>query len=602
MTIASREKSVPEPTEAPVRPRIIACAYAVAAVASLAALYDSGAGYNDYQIQQGGVHWLLESEVVFYFWYALWGSLAALFGALALMHTRLPERVLGLLTRVLARPLPLVAAAALVVLLGASLFRGLTLLDQAVADDEATYAFQAETLLQGRIVNPAPELPTYYKNQFVQIDEHGWFGQYPLGHPLVLALGELLHLRAAIIPLLGLCSVFCTFALGLRLFEPKRAALGALLLALSPQWVWTHATLLSQPSSVVFMLLGLLALLRLQDEGRLIWALLSGCAWGAVVLIRPMPGVLLVAAAFAAHAHGLVRARAWGRLSQQLLAAAPGVFAAAAIIALTNYVESGNPFVAAYKTLHGGYGAVPTRLGLTANSLGGALVRQNFWLFGWTLSFVFLPFARPRRGALLFWGMIAADYAYRLIVPKTVVGTTGPIYVFEAVPFLALATADGAVRLSGWLKERLQIERARAWIAAGALASWLVALAAFVPVMARAANLSSIARVRVFDLLEATHASHALVFANHLVLPERVVTWAYFPPNPSPTLDDQYLFVRQPRGAGGPRKAYEFWMREYPTRRAFLYEDSWKGQLFTELQPGQPPPEAASLRDLVEPR
>ena len=593
---------MPDRSDSLVRPHVIAIVYAAAAAACVAALYDTGARYNDFQIPQAGVHHLLDGEVVFYLWYAVWGSAAALFGTLALMRTQLPERLLGLLDRVSARPEPLVAAGALLVVIGALLFRGLVLFDQAVADDEATYLFQAQTLLQGRLTNPVPEFSVFYANQFVIINEHGWFGQYPIGHPLVLALGELLHARMVIIPLIGLCSVALTYALGRRLFDPKHAAIGAALLALSPQFVWTHGTLLSQPGSLLFMLLGVLALLRLQDDQKLVWAALSGLAWGFSLLIRPMPGVLFIAVAFVWHAAPLLRERKWGALFAQLAAAAPGVLLGLGVIAFTNAVESGNPFVAAYKTLHGGYGAMPNRVGLVANSIGGAFVRQNFWLFGWTLSLAFVPFTRPRRAPLLFWGLIAADYLYRLIVPKTVVGITGPIYVFEVVPLLVLGTVDGASRAVQWLSARLQLSRARAWVSSAALASTLVALVTFVPVTLFAANLSSVARVRVIELLEQAGAERALVFANHLVMPDRNLTWAYFPPNPSPTFDDPYLFVRQPPGQGGPRQAYEFWTRKFPDRRAFMYADSWKGMLFTELQPGQPPSAAATLRDLVEPR
>lgn len=591
---------MPDRSDSLLRPQMIAIVYAAAAVACVVALYDTGARYNDFQIPQAGVHHLLEGELVFYFWYALWGSAAALFGTLALMRTQLPERLLCVLDRVASRPEPLVAAGALLVVIGALLFRGLVLFDQAVADDEATYLFQAQTLLQGRLTNPVPEYSVFYANQFVIINEHGWFGQYPIGHPLVLALGELLHARMLIMPALGLGSVALTYALGRRLFDRKHAALAAALLALSPQFVWTHGTLLSQPGSLLFTLLGTLALLRLQDEQKLVWAALSGLAWGCLVLIRPMPGALFIAVAFACHAAPFLRERKWGMWLQQLAAAAPGVLLGFGVIAFTNAVESGDPFVAAYKTLHGGYG-VPNRVGLVANSIGGAIVRQNFWLFGWTLSLVFVPFTRPRRAAHLFWGLIAAEYLYRLIVPKTVVGITGPIYMFEVVPLLVLGTVDGAARAVAWLA-RLQLPRARAWVGSAALASTLVSLLTFVPVTLFAANLSSVARVRVIELLEQAGAEQALIFANHLVMPDRNLTWAYFPPNPSPAFDDHYLFVRQPPGQGGPRQAYEFWTRKFPDRRAFLYADSWKGMLFTELQPGQPPSAAATLRDLVEPR
>jgi hypothetical protein len=315
-----------------------------------------------------------------------------------------------------------------------------------------------------------------------------------------------------------------------------------------------------------------------------------------------MPGALLLGVGLASHAVWQRRAsreRGWGAFALQLMAAAPGVALGIAGIALTNYAESGNPFVAAYKTIYGNYGTLAGVAGNVSNSFGGALVRQNFWLFGWTLSLAFLPFCRPHRAATLFWGMIAADYAYRLLVAKTVVGTTGPIYVFEAVPWLALATVDGALALAQRLG-KLGLARSRAWVVAAALSSSLVALLTFVPIELRSAYLGSEARSRVFGLLEQAGAKNALIFANHLVMPDRLISWAYFPPNPSPAFDDPFIFVRQPPGKGGPRTAYEFWRLQFPARRAFLYTDTPRGQLFTELHADAPPPAAAALQDLVE--
>jgi hypothetical protein len=598
------EPSVLERVDSRVRPQLKVVMYAALAVTGIVALYDTGARYSDFAIAQGGVNHLVESEIVFYFWYALWGTGAAIAAVLALMQTRVPERVLGALAAGLARPRVTVAVAALVVFASAIAFRAFALLNQAVADDEATYLFEAQTLLQGRLVNPLPQYSAYYTNQFIVLSDRAWYGQYPIGHPLLLALGELLQLGWLIVPLLGVCSVWLTYLVGVKLFEPKRAAAAACLLALSPQFVWTHATLLSQTSSACFMLLGAWALLRLQDEGRLGWACLAGLAWGFMLLIRPMPGVLLLGVALASH--GVSRWRVarpatprWGVFSLQLMAAAPGVALGIAGIALANYAESGSPFVSAYKTIHGNYGALAGGAGNVSNSFGGALVRQNFWLFGWTLSFAFLPFCRPRRSASLFWGMVAADYAYRLLVAKTVVGTTGPIYVFEAVPLLALASVDGALALAQRLG-KLALARARAWVVAAVIASSLVGLVTFVPIEMRSAYLGSVARSRVFGLIERAGAERALIFANHLVMPDRLVSWAYFPPNPSPAFDDPFIFVRQPGGAGGPRVAYEFWKRQYPTRRAFLYTDTPRGQLFTELRADAPPAASASLQDLVE--
>ena len=74
-------------------------------------------------------------------------------------------------------------------------------------------------------------------------------------------------------------------------------------------------------------------------------------------------------------------------------------------------------------------------------SLGNTLLRQFFWLLGCPLLVLLALRARPRRATLLLWGMIASAYAYRLLVPKTVLATTGPIYVME---ICLLYTSDAA--------------------------------------------------------------------------------------------------------------------------------------------------------------
>ena len=48
---------------------------------------------------------------------------------------------------------------------------------------------------------------------------------------------------------------------------------------------------------------------------------------------------------------------------------------------------------------------------------------------------------------MLLAAMVIAEYAYRVVFPKTVVSATGPIYVTEIVPLLALASASGMAEI-----------------------------------------------------------------------------------------------------------------------------------------------------------
>ncbi len=578
-----------------------ALVFAALGVGCVAALFDSGAQYGGFALRQVGVEYIDDRELAFFAFYALWGSLATFFFALALFRGGLAERLYAGVEQALSRPRLMVGLAALLVLCGSVALRELVLQDQPIADDEATYLFEAQTLLHGRVLNPPPPEASFFQNQFVIVNHSGWYGKYPIGHPLVLALGEALGARLLVVPLLGLLAVLLAFRVGCRLFGPRRAALGASVLLISPQFVWTHATQLSQPTSALLMLAGMAAVLRLDEDPRLRWAALAGASFGLELMVRPLPGALFLLVAAAHQLAGLLRdPAARGARFKQLLAAAPFVLAGALGVLGVNYAQTSNSLSSGYASF-GPYGVLASNQGLISISLGGALLRQSFWLFGWTFSLAFVPLARPKRAQLLFWGMIAADYAYRVLVPKTVVSTTGPIYVFEAVPLLALATADGLARAVAPL-QRLGVQRPRAWLVASVAAASLVALAAFAPVQLRAAYLSSAMRLRLFEVLAARHAAPALVFANEIVSPKREVTWAYYPPNPSPTLDDEIIFVRLPSGAGGPRTAYGFWRRRFPQRRAFLFVDQLGGALLEELQGDDPPPAEMTLADLAAAR
>jgi hypothetical protein len=557
----------------------------------LFAFFDMSSQYDRFKLPQYGVDAIDIRELGFYLWYTFWGTAAVLALTFALVRADLARYLVRGVERVLSRPGRLAAIAALCVLGCAFAVRHFVLLHQPVTDDESTYVFEAQTLLHGRVVNPLPEHQELFTNAFIILDQHGWYGKYPIGHPLVLAIGEALKARSLVIPVVGALSLWLAFLIGNQLFDRKRAALAVALLALSPQFVLTHATLLSQPSSALFMLLGMWALLHAPSDGRLRWPALAGAAFGFLLLVRPMPGVLIV---LAAGVHELLqgwrseqpptlRSRA-----QRLLMMAPGLALGVAVFAWVNHLQAGHATTTGYETVHHGYGFLANPAGEIPSSFAAALARQNFWVLGWTASLVFVPFARPRRGALLFWGMIAADYAYRILVPKVMVSTTGPIYVFECVPLLVLAIADGATRIEPLLA-RLSSRPPRAWLAAFGVCATLVGLLLFVPIELRSAHRSSELRARVYRLLAKQHVKRALVFLYMLVDSNRGETWAYYPPNPSPSLDDDVLFLHSPRPEEGATAALDLWRTRFHDRRVFAYVDSGEHPFFHEVHLDQLP-------------
>ena len=75
-----------------------------------------------------------------------------------------------------------------------------------------------------------------------------------------------------------------------------------------------------------------------------------------------------------------------------------------------------------------------------------------------------------------------------------------------------------------------------------------------------------------------------MVFTNKMVYPPNGHSWAVFPPNPSPDLDDEVIFVRQMGGADGARRNVEFWKRRFPDRRAWMFYAGRKEGIFREIK------------------
>jgi hypothetical protein len=571
-----------EPEQRSRRRALVVALLMVGSVVCIKSFHDLGQVYDDFRLPQQGVNSVPEAELVFYAWYALFGALVTLLLTCGVAELRLGSRMQAAFERACAQPQRLIWALGLLLFGGSLAFRRLVLEGQPIADDEATYLFVARTLLAGRLTNPPPVDPDFFRNQFVVLNDHAWYGKYPIGHPLWLALGEVLHLRDLMAPLAGALCVALTYAVGRRFVSDRRALLGAALLCASPHFVWTCGTLLSQPTSCLTLLLGTWLLLRSHERDSVRLAAMAGAVFGFGVLVRPLPGGLFaVVGACACLLRALraardARTRCWWQCAGFVALCGLGCVA----LLLVNWAQTGAPFTSGYDeahkhvTLFGG----PQRL---ANSLFGALLRENFWLFGVPCSLAPVLFFRPQHKGGLWLGLIAAELAYRLVSPKTVVSTTGPIYMTEIVPLLTLAAADGLVRLGTFLTaiaDRWRVNAATL-AAAGAVA----ALSMFWPVQLQAAQRGAALRSLVFRALAESHADRALVFADALVYPASGASWAYFPDNPSPGLDDDILFVRIPK-LDPLHDMQRFWQRRFADRRAFVFTWSPGGTpVFREL-------------------
>jgi hypothetical protein len=266
-----------------------------------------------------------------------------------------------------------------------------------------------------------------------------------------------------------------------------------------------------------------------------------------------------------------------------------------------NFAQSGHPFRSGYHAVHAADWG-PTllfhgTLGLWTMSVVSAVVRLNFWLFGWPLSLIACAFARRSPLTALGWGMVAAEMSYRVLAPKAGVGHVGPIYLYEIVPLLCLLSASGlfriASRASGWALSALRPDA----LAAAMIALSLTSLTLFVPFKLADVSHASFAQQDVFRLLRQRGIHHAVVFHRGIVPLGKC--WAYFPPPNSPRLDDDVLFALMP--AIPSDGTVDFWRRRFPDRQAWVY--GWDASDRTFLEPlpvflgNAPPADARPAKD-----
>ena len=192
--------------------------------------------------------------------------------------------------------------------------------------DEVAYLIQAKYLAHGLIALPSLSAPGAL-DVIHTLDQGGrWFGIFPPGWPALLAIGVRAGAPWLMNPLLAGCTVLVSHRLLERLYGLRTANLVAALLALSPWFVYSGASLMSHTASILAGVLALHAAVRLSDDQSSVAAgVVGGLALGWLVLIRPFDGIL-VGLLIAGWLCWRLKARVWSRrpLTVAILAVAVG--------------------------------------------------------------------------------------------------------------------------------------------------------------------------------------------------------------------------------------------------------------------------------------
>jgi hypothetical protein len=332
-------------------------------------------------------------------------------------------------------------------------------------EDELAYAWQAQVITHGQLRIASPEDASSFFVPFV-IDYQGWrFSKYPLGWPILLALGVKLGVRGLVNPLLAGLGVWLIYLLGKRVTGSFASLLAAGLTLTSPFFLINSGSLLSHPLGLV--LSAALALVWLDGFGeagaprRWLSTLTAAGLVGALVITRPLTA-LGVALPFAFH--GLVLFIKGNRQTRlHLTAAALLSLGLCGLHFAWQYALTGNAQLNPYALVWPydrvgfgpGFGVRPEGHTLLQGLLDTSHSLQTGWrdLFGWAgFSWIMLPFgvwALRRKWQALLVGSVFVSLVIVYLAYWVGADLFGPRYFYEGLYSLTLFSGAGAAWIMG---------------------------------------------------------------------------------------------------------------------------------------------------------
>lgn len=208
--------------------------------------------------------------------------------------------------------------------------------------DEVQYVFQARYIAAGQLTVKPPAVPEAFSAYMVPFKDDRWYGIFPPGWPVLLALGELAGLPWLVNPLLAGMCVLLTYLLFQELYGRGFARLSVVLLCCSPWFIFMAMSLMSHIAMLGFALLGaVLAARGLRSRSHILLCL-AGAMVGIVSLIRPLDGAIVgfLVGVWVLATRGRVRERI------SLAAAyAAGTLGTALLVLPYNRAVTGNPLL-----------------------------------------------------------------------------------------------------------------------------------------------------------------------------------------------------------------------------------------------------------------
>ncbi len=336
-------------------------------------------------------------------------------------------------------------------------------------NDEIAYNFQAKIFLSGRLYAPSPSSSGSF--DFPHIVNNGrWYAQYPPGFPALMLIGLLLKAPWLLNPILAGLSIFLFYFLGREMYSRKVGIIASFLGSLSIWHLVLSSTMMSHTSSMFFMTLFLLFLVKSLHVPTLANGTAAGAGLGMMLLVRPLDTVLL-SIPFLIY-YGISSLRSFKKRSRNLLGfvLTMGIFLG--ILFTYNTLTNGHPFKMGYMVYLGegrGLGFGSSVLEIYEHSafhgfqnIANNLASYSKFLFGWPLTSFLAVLAlflirkqdrtHTRKDLLLassFMCQVIGLFFYWGAFPFL-----GPRLFFSTLPLLLLLSARGIFELERSLEAR----------------------------------------------------------------------------------------------------------------------------------------------------
>ncbi len=327
-----------------------------------------------------------------------------------------------------------------------------------ISPDEYVYQISAELFSTGKLSVPSPEPRSFFDTLNV-VNNGAYYGKYPPGWPLLLAIGIYSGLPWLVNPIFAILTLIILFAISRTLFPPIVANLTMILTLACPFLIFNSACLLSHASCL--LLLTLAAFFLLKPEKNLSSFLGIGMTAGFAFLIRPLTSLLVLAPLILYFVIYAIRQRKYSLLRGFLFGTGSVFSIFLFLFLLYNYALTGHfllqPFEVYYPLdrlgfFHNTWKEYSDRLNLNIIDRGLLWLQ---WTSGMPLMIIlFLTLRRTHDrvyglGALLAVPALCLYIGYYFYVGSGIF-QYGPRYLYESYALMLIPAALGVLVLGRW--------------------------------------------------------------------------------------------------------------------------------------------------------